>query len=137
MVLTLASPPYKVITQSNKRTYDRHDCSIGAITLLEQRGVMREKTISIKNFSREGCCIAVQRTKDDMATGLSVGKVITVFIHIKNTRIGFQGTIKNVRKDNENDTIKYAGIEFGELSALASETVSLIISRLEQVSSKK
>jgi hypothetical protein len=137
MILTVENPPYKVISRSNKRIHERHDCSITTIMNLEQRTVMREKKVTIRNLSREGCCIAIQRSKDDMATGLSVGKPLTINIEIKNRQFGFTGTIKNVRKDNEDETIKYAGVAFEGLSTLSSEMLNAIINRLEQNTGRK
>jgi hypothetical protein len=133
MILTVASPPYKVSTQKNNRSHKRYDCNINAQTIMDQRGVTREKAIIIKNISREGCCVSIQRSKDDMATGLSVGKILTVIIIIKSKPVSFQGIIKNVRKDNANEAIKYAGIQFEKLSEIADVTLGAILTTLERI----
>ncbi len=133
MVLTVTSPPYKVSTQRNSRLHKRFDCNINALTILDQRGVTREKKVSIKNISQKGCCVAIQRSKDDMATGLSVGKPLTVIIEVRNKPVQLQGIIRNVRKDNENEAIKYAGIQFESLTDMATATLGAILTTLERM----
>lgn len=133
-LLVLQNPPTKVIERGDKRRTNRFKCAINVLFQIEQRAIITEKPAVIKDLSFGGCCLAVERTKDASATGFSVGKEITIIFDLKHKkmRISIVGTIRNVRKDNANENMRLAGIEFKSLSEEAHQTIDAIIGRLTQ-----
>jgi c-di-GMP-binding flagellar brake protein YcgR len=134
-LLTLQNPPVKVIRRSDKRIEDRLDCGIQVQIKIDQRNIAMEKNAVVRDISFRGCCIAVEKTKDEQSTGFSVGKNITVVLDLKsrNQRISISGVIRNIRKDSNHENIRLAGIEFGALSPEASEMIDAIVNRLKSM----
>lgn len=134
-LLVLQNPPRRVIARGDKRKNKRYPCGISVQYQVEQRGVVGEKSAVIKNLCLSGCCLAVERTKDAASTGISVGKEITILLDLKrsNLKILIPGTIRNVRKDNTNEGVRLAGIEFKSLSEEAFQTIDAIVKRLTPV----
>lgn len=137
--LMLAATPIKVVKTSDLRKEPRYECNIDALMRIDHRGLNREKAVNIVNLSNSGCCISMQQSQDEGATGLSTGKRIVLLfeLKLKKMKLEFPAIVRNLRKDPTNTLKKKVGVEFVDLSQDALDTIGGLTATLKQIRNKQ